>query len=460
MRAILHFGENMVYFTIINLFLPRCESAGKGGSYTQFIDVFLCATTAWFAACLFTAVPAKESALSASAAGALCAAAVFLLSVKGIYIDLTLLLFLPLAFALPIREKWDREERLMALLTALGVYALFSFLCRQVHALFSSAGADALVWAIIVISCAGMYALRGWFPPKGWREYFEGDEQDRMGFLRWRIYIPLALMAVLEIALLYGTDAPTRLLSASVLIAAAAVLCWSALYTVCLMISYRKEKLTTLIDQSYHAEMQSFMSVIRSQRHDYNFHLHTLSGLIDIGDFDECRQYLHHLVQDSSSINTFLPVEDPAIAALIFSYRTMALEYGIEMHLDIQNDLKNVVTNVYETNKVIGNLLQNAIDEVRTHKDKSYGIYLYIIKRGEDCIIHTANKITLPGDTQRHLQEMYRPGFSTKANHEGIGLSSVQNLLRRYRGTLYSRIDGDTIHCFARIPLRMKRSQT
>ncbi len=63
---------------------------------------------------------------------------------------------------------------------------------------------------------------------------------------------------------------------------------------------------------------------------------------------------------------------------------------GIELHLDIQNDLSTVVTSVYETNKVIGNLLQNAIDEVRIHSDRSFGIYLYIIKRGEYC----SSKIT------------------------------------------------------------------
>lgn len=410
--------------------------------------------------CLFTSVPAREAAYNAAAAGAVCALAAFFLSFTKISADMTLILFLPLAFALPIQEKRDWEERLMALLPALGVYALFSLLRRLLHALLSSVAAILVVCLCTAAFIAGVTMLRRRFPPKDWREYFETGAQDRPWPPRWRVYIPLAVMTGTELALLYGIDTPTRLTAGVLLAAAGAVVCAGALYMVCLMVSYRRERLTTLIDQSYHSEMQSYMSVIRSQRHDYNFHLHTLSGLIDAGSLEECRQYLHQLVQDSSEINTFLPVEDPAIAALIFSFRTMALEYGIEMHLDIQNDLKSVVTNVYETNKIIGNLLQNAIDEVRTHKDKSYGIHLFIIKRGEDCVIHTANKIELRHDAQRHLQEMFLPGFSTKTNHEGIGLSSVQNLLRRYRGTLYSRIDGDVLHCFARIPLSMKGGQT
>ena len=249
---------------------------------------------------------------------------------------------------------------------------------------------------------------------------------------------------------------PNSLYSIAALFAAGAALCWGTLYVVSLTVAYRREKLTTLIDQDYRSEMQSFMSVIRSQRHDYNFHVQALSGLIDKGNIDECRQYLHNLVRDSAAMNTILPVKDPAIGAMIFSFRTMAMEYGIELHMDIQNDLSCVVTSVYETNKVIGNLLQNAIDEVKTHKDKSFGIHLYILKRGENCIIHAANKIAPREDTQAYIQGMYSPGYSTKTGHEGIGLSSIQNMLRRYRGVVYSRIDDDIVHCFAKIPLRME----
>lgn len=424
--------------------------------WMQYIGVFLCVTAAWFAACLFTAVPARESAASAAAAGAVCAMLAFLLSLVNFFADLTLLFFLPLALVMPIQEKRDWETRLMALLPAMGVYAMLALLYRQIGSLLPAPAAVVLCFLAAAASAAGAYAMRGHFPPQDWREYFESGAQDQTALRRWSVYVPLGLAAGLEVTLLYSIDPPGRLLSAFAVFAVNAALCWGALYIASLMVSYRREKLTALIDQSYHREMQSFMSVIRSQRHDYNFHLQALSGLIDAGNMDECRQYLHHLVQDSSAVNTFLPVYDPAIAALIFSFRTMAMEHGIELHMDIQNDLKHVVTSVYETNKIIGNLLQNAIDEVSTHEDKSFGIHLYILKRGENCIIHVANQISLHGDPQTYLQEMYRPGHSTKTSHEGIGLSSIQNLLRRYRGVIYSRIDGEVIHCFVKIPIRME----
>ena len=420
-----------------------------------YVALFFCAATAWFVACLFNALPTRDSAANAAVSGAVCTSLAFLLSLVKFHADLTLILFLPLAISLPIQEKWNWEERLMALLTSLGTYALLALFCRTANALLSEIAATLLVCLITGAFAVGTYAQRRLFPPKDWREYFAGNGNNSSAIYRWHIYLPLGLMAGLEIALLYGMSELNTLLSAAVIFAVGTALCWGALYVVSLMVAYRREKLTTLIDQDYRSEMQSFMSVIRSQRHDYNFHVQALSGLIDEGNIDECRQYLHNLVRDSAAMNTILPVKDPAIGAMIFSFRTMAMEYGIELHMDIQNDLSCVVTSVYETNKVIGNLLQNAIDEVKTHKDKSFGIHLYILKRGENCIIHVANKIAPREDTQAYIQGMYSPGHSTKTGHEGIGLSSIQNMLRRYRGVVYSRIDDDIIHCFAKIPLRL-----
>lgn len=425
----------------------------------QFLSVFLCASVSWCVAYRFAALPIKDAAFSGAAAGALSAALAAVLSPFCTGVDLTPAFFIPLALILPIQQKQTWTERLMALLSALGGYGLLAFSCRLASALLSILGAAVFMCLAPAAFAAAGFAMRGWFPSSDWQEYFTSSGQERMPVRSWHVWLVLGLTAALEAGLSCVAGIPDGFVPAAVLIGAGAALYFGGLYTVCLMVAYRREKLTTLIDQDYRTEMQSFMSVIRSQRHDYNFHVQALAGMVNEGDLNKCRQYLNDLVQDAVNMNTILPVKDPAIAALIFSFRTMALEYGIELHLDIQNDLSCVVTSVYETNKVIGNLLQNAIDEVRTHKDKSFGIYLYILKRGENCIIHAANKISIREDAQTYLQEIYRPGYSTKTGHEGIGLSSIQNLLRRYQGAVYSRIDGDIIHCVAKIPLELKGSE-
>ena len=421
-----------------------------------YAEIFLCAASAWFVACLFIAMPARQAAINGGVAGACCALPMYLLSIIDFHFDVSPLLFLFIAATLPLPKKKDPMPRLMALLPSLAGYAMLTLLCLIARGRLPALGSVILTIFIATAFCAVAFCLRKNFPPEDWQEYFGKSEAEQASIRLWHIFGVLGISAGLNTALMYTAGRGKSLILAIALFAAAWIVFWGALYCVCLMVVCRRERLTVLVDQNYRSEMQAFMSVIRSQRHDYNFHVQTLSGLIDAGDIDECREYLHNLVRDSVAMNTILPVKDPAIAALIFSFRTMALENGIELHIDIQNDLSCVATSTYETNKIIGNLLQNAIDEVRTHADKSFGIHLYILKRGENCIIHAANRITPQADAHSHLQEMYRPGFSTKAGHEGIGLSSIQNLLRRYRGVVYSRLDGDIIHCVAKIPLKIE----
>lgn len=203
-------------------------------------------------------------------------------------------------------------------------------------------------------------------------------------------------------------------------------------------------------EQQYRKEMQTYMNVIRSQRHDYNFHVQTLHGLFLQKDYTACEMYLKEVLRASVDMNQLLPLADAAVSALIFSFRSKAQQCGIPMEITIENDLSQIATNVYETNKIIGNLLQNAIDECEQLPDLSYGIHLSIIKRGEFCVINVSNRTSV-----QQPMAVYRVGHSSKKGHEGIGIASIQALAARYGGVVYSRMEQDIIYFIAKIPLRL-----
>lgn len=210
-----------------------------------------------------------------------------------------------------------------------------------------------------------------------------------------------------------------------------------------------------LTEKQYRDDMQAYMSVIRSQRHDYNFHVQTLHGLLLRKDYEACERYLDELLKDSIEMNQILPLQDAAVSALILSFKNKAALSGLKMDITIENDLSQIATNVYETNKVIGNLLQNAIDEAEAVPDKSYGIRLSILKRGEFCIINVSNRVS-------RLNPMggYQVGHSSKEGHEGIGIASIQALASRYGGVVYSRMEGDIIFFVAKLPLQLYKEES
>lgn len=226
----------------------------------------------------------------------------------------------------------------------------------------------------------------------------------------------------------------------------------AALWLMALLDAYAKECAAVQSEQQYRDEMRSFLNVIRSQRHDYNFHVQTISELLRQGKLDDCLRYMDALEEDASIMNAILPVRDPAISAMLHAFRIQAVRQGIEMHINICYDLSQIATNVYETNKIISNLLQNAVDEVSRHEDKSFGVELTIFKRGEYCVIRVSNQI-LKALSGEELNEIFRQGYTSKQGHEGVGLSSLRTLAARYHGTVYAQLEGDIIHFIARIPI-------
>lgn len=295
-----------------------------------------------------------------------------------------------------------------------------------------------LIGLFLICAAFGGYYLAKEFPENGWiEEILEVQESkvDRLPFFTaaW-LFCSLA-------GLTSGTY--------SAAVAILEIFCFfGGLFIICLWINDCKGAAELIRQKHSFEELQSYMNVIRSQRHDYNIHVQTMQTLLSGEEDEACRQYFDSLLDDSVQMNHLIPLDNPAVGALIYSFRIKAAEEGVQMQIDISNNLEKIVTSPYETNKIIGNLLQNALDEVLRIRDKSYGIHLSILKKGEFCLIQVANKTENAADAVNH-----RYGISKKAGHEGIGLESIRRLAMKYNGAVYSRLNGDIICFVAKLPL-------
>lgn len=125
-------------------------------------------------------------------------------------------------------------------------------------------------------------------------------------------------------------------------------------------------------DKQYQKEMTNFMEMIRSQRHDFNFHIQAISGMLRNEKYNECREYVDTMVKSTQSVNEVLPIYHPAVSAFLSNFREILLRKGIELKIQIYYDLKNTSCTVYEINKILGNLIQNAVDEVEDSKNRPW----------------------------------------------------------------------------------------
>lgn len=207
------------------------------------------------------------------------------------------------------------------------------------------------------------------------------------------------------------------------------------------------ERIEALIDKQYQAELLNFMQIIRSQRHDFNFHMQAISGMIEGKRYQECQDYVQQMAKSTRIMNDILPLHNPAISAMLNSFREIAMQKAIQFDVSIYNDLSKFPCSVYETNTIIGNLIQNAIDEVEKN-DFDRWINILILKRGGDIIIKVTNPCFR---SPQEFKDIFRPGYSTKQSHEGIGLTTVARLVSRYGGSVHPEFDNGTISFIVRI---------
>ena len=57
------------------------------------------------------------------------------------------------------------------------------------------------------------------------------------------------------------------------------------------------------------------------------------------------------------------------------------------------------------------------------------------------------------------IDKIYRPGYSTKQGHDGVGLGRIRQPAGRYHGTVYTCLEGSAVHFVAKIPINLAKKQ-
>ncbi len=122
---------------------------------------------------------------------------------------------------------------------------------------------------------------------------------------------------------------------------------------------------------------------------------------------------------------------------------------GTDIEYDIKYDMKNITCNSFECNKIIGNLIQNAIDAVNTEEELEYGIKVFVFKRHGNTVISVSN--LFDGDSER-ITRAFDMDYTTKKNHDGIGLSMIKRALAKYYGRIYVEMDDRVVSFIVNIP--------
>jgi two-component system, CitB family, sensor kinase len=201
---------------------------------------------------------------------------------------------------------------------------------------------------------------------------------------------------------------------------------------------------TTMRDSTELAALQGQLSshksvtdTLRAQTHEFANQLHTISGLVQLGEYDAVRDLVGTLTRRRAEISDAVTrsISDPAVAALLIAKTTLAAERGVTLVLDPHSHLDPLdpalATDVIT---LLGNLIDNAVDvstgapqpRVEVAIDDGDGLEIEVNDSG-------------PGVPEHLREAIFARGVTSKPDvpgGRGIGLALVRLVTAQHGGTV------------------------
>ncbi|QIG43516.1 ATPase [Nocardioides anomalus] len=200
---------------------------------------------------------------------------------------------------------------------------------------------------------------------------------------------------------------------------------------------------TTLRDRTELLALESELQVrrsvtdtLRAQTHEFSNQLHTISGLVQLEEYDEVGRLIGTLSRRRAAISDEVTakVEDPAVAALLIAKTSLAAERRVDLDLAPDTALPRVDADLSaDLVTVVGNLVDNAVDAAGADGRVVLGLRLV----GDEVVLDVAD--SGPGVPPEREAEIFHRGFSTKpadAAGRGVGLALVQVVCARRGGSV------------------------
>lgn len=205
---------------------------------------------------------------------------------------------------------------------------------------------------------------------------------------------------------------------------------------------------TTMRDSTELASMQGQLSshksvtdTLRAQTHEFANQLHTISGLVQLGEYDSVHDFVGALTRRRAAISDAVTrlVSDPAVSALLIAKTSLAAESGVALTIAGDSHLSALdpalATDVIT---LLGNLIDNAVDvsegsegsagsaHVTVHVDDTDGMTVSVTDSG-------------PGVPHHLREQIFARGVTSKPDvpgGRGIGLALVRLVTAQLGGTV------------------------
>lgn len=173
----------------------------------------------------------------------------------------------------------------------------------------------------------------------------------------------------------------------------------------------------------------------RSFRHDFNNIIQAIDGYILLGDMEALKVYFSKLLKECKHLNKLdllatNAVKDPAIYGVLSSKYRLADAKNIRMNIDVLMDFSNMQEKSYCLSRILGILLDNAIEASLECEEKYINVQFLEGGAGNKKRIIIENTYK---DKEIDTNLIFQKDYSTKKQkgNSGIGLWKVRDMVRK-----------------------------
>lgn len=186
------------------------------------------------------------------------------------------------------------------------------------------------------------------------------------------------------------------------------------------------------IMRDYARRMEGLYEEIRVFRHDYRNILATMQHYIDEENTEALKEYFHRTIlrgapvlsDDGFALGRLHWLEDDAVKSLLYTKIVSILNHQIQFELEIAEHVPALPMDSLTLCRILGILLDNALEASLESPEKKLRISIVTT---DAAVIFTVTNSTLPLPVP--VGRLLQRGYSSKENHEGIGLATVAGLL-------------------------------
>lgn len=185
--------------------------------------------------------------------------------------------------------------------------------------------------------------------------------------------------------------------------------------------------------EDYNKSLEILYDKVKGFKHDFENIVSTLDGFIENNDMSGLKKYFDEVKKDckiTNNLSVLNPriINNPGIYSLLNNKYFKATNSGITFDIEYFIDLNKLDVNLYKLSRILGILLDNAIEEAEKCDEKIVKVDFIRENRNNRAVITIQNTYS---NKDVNTETIFNKGISGKQNHSGIGLWEVRNYVKK-----------------------------